>query len=82
MDRPTVPTKCTGLDALLAGWNAADFLPVAQIYLQENPLLREPLLPERIKPWLLGHWGTSPAPNLIHVQLNRLIRQRNCDVVV
>ena len=49
------------VDALVAYWEAANYLTVAQIYLQANPLLREPLRPEHIKPRLLGHWGTSPA---------------------
>ncbi|HEV7194437.1 MAG TPA: phosphoketolase family protein, partial [Pedococcus sp.] len=62
-------------------WNAANYLTVAQIYLQANPLLREPLAAEHIKPRLLGHWGTSPALNLIYAQLNRLIRQHDCDVL-
>lgn len=69
------------LAGLVTSWNAANYLTVAQIYLQANPLLREPLVPEHIKPRLLGHWGTSPALNLIYVQLNRLIRQRDCDVL-
>jgi xylulose-5-phosphate/fructose-6-phosphate phosphoketolase len=63
------------LDGLLAYWEAANYLTVAQIYLQDNPLLREPLRPEHIKPRLLGHWGTSPGLNLIYAQLNRLIRE-------
>jgi xylulose-5-phosphate/fructose-6-phosphate phosphoketolase len=69
------------LDALVPAWTAANYLTVAQIYLQANPLLREPLLAEHIKPRLLGHWGTSPALSLIYVQLNRLIQQRGCDVL-
>jgi xylulose-5-phosphate/fructose-6-phosphate phosphoketolase len=69
------------LDGLVTAWNAANYLTVAQIYLQANPLLREPLAAEHIKPRLLGHWGTSPALNLIYVQLNRLIQQRDCDVL-
>jgi xylulose-5-phosphate/fructose-6-phosphate phosphoketolase len=63
------------LEALLAYWDAANYLTVAQIYLRDNPLLREPLRPEHIKPRLLGHWGTSPGLNLVYVQLNRLIRR-------
>ncbi len=54
-------------------WQAANYLTVGQIYLQENPLLREPLRPEHIKPRLLGHWGTSPGLSLLYVHLNRLI---------
>ena len=62
------------LDGLLAYWDAANYLTVAQIYLRDNPLLREPLRAEHIKPRLLGHWGTSPGLNLVYAQLNRLIR--------
>ena len=69
------------VDALITSWTAANYLTVAQIYLQANPLLREPLCVEHIKPRLLGHWGTSPGLSLIYVQLNRLIQQRDCDVL-
>jgi xylulose-5-phosphate/fructose-6-phosphate phosphoketolase len=67
--------------ALVDYWNAANYLTVAQIYLQSNPLLREPLVAEHIKPRLLGHWGTSPALNLVYAQLNRLITRTGCDVL-
>jgi xylulose-5-phosphate/fructose-6-phosphate phosphoketolase len=77
----TSSTGAVELDALVTSWNAANYLTVAQIYLEANPLLREPLLAEHIKPRLLGHWGTSPALSLIYVQLNRLIQQRDCDVL-
>src|SRR6476620_11454090 len=63
------------LDLDLRWWAAANYLTVAQIYLQDNTLLREPLRPEHIKPRLLGHWGTSPGLNLVYAQLNRLIRR-------
>src|ERR1043165_8975091 len=62
-------------------WMAANYLTVGQIFLQENPLLREPLRPEHIKPRLLGHWGTSPGLSLLYVHLNRLIRRHDLDVV-
>ncbi|HEY8294300.1 MAG TPA: phosphoketolase family protein, partial [Micrococcaceae bacterium] len=62
-------------------WAAANYLTVAQIYLQENALLREPLTPAQIKPRLLGHWGTSPGLSLIYVHLNRLIRQTGAKVL-
>ena len=62
-------------------WRAANYLTIGQIYLQENPLLREPLRPEHIKQRLLGHWGTSPGMNFILTHLNRLITERNADVV-
>jgi xylulose-5-phosphate/fructose-6-phosphate phosphoketolase len=69
------------LDGLLAYWDAANYLTVAQIYLRDNPLLREPLRPEHIKPRLLGHWGTSPGLNLVYAQLNRLIRRTGQEVL-
>ncbi|MBP2414836.1 xylulose-5-phosphate/fructose-6-phosphate phosphoketolase [Arthrobacter stackebrandtii] len=62
-------------------WNAANYLTVAQIYLQENVLLHEPLRPGHIKPRLLGHWGTSPGLSLIYVHLNRLIRRTAAKVL-
>jgi xylulose-5-phosphate/fructose-6-phosphate phosphoketolase len=71
-------TEVFRLDAY---WRAANYLTVGQIYLQENPLLREPLRPEHIKPRLLGHWGTSPGLSLLYVHLNRAIRARDLDVV-
>lgn len=62
-------------------WNAANYLAVAQIYLQRNPLLKQQLKAEHIKPRLLGHWGTAPGLNLIYVHLNRLIRNTNAEVL-
>jgi len=62
-------------------WQAANYLTIGQIYLQTNPLLREPLRPEHVKPRLLGHWGTSPGLSLIYVHLNRLIVERHADVI-
>ena len=62
-------------------WHAANYLTVAQIYLLDNPLLREPLRREHIKPRLLGHWGTSPGLNLIYIHLNRLITEREANVI-
>jgi xylulose-5-phosphate/fructose-6-phosphate phosphoketolase len=62
-------------------WQAANYLTIGQIYLQENPLLREPLRPEHIKPRLLGHWGTSPGLSFIYVHLNRLIQDTNANVI-
>src|SRR6476646_8793685 len=68
------PLSAEMLDKMHRYWSAINYLTVGQIYLKENPLLREPLLPEQIKPRLLGHWGTSPGLSLIYVHLNRLIR--------
>ena len=62
-------------------WNAANYLTVGQIYLQDNPLLREPLRPEHIKPRLLGHWGTSPGLSFIYVHLNRLIQDHDVNTI-
>ncbi|MEI2267524.1 phosphoketolase family protein [Erwinia sp. CGal63] len=62
-------------------WRAANYLSVGQIYLMDNPLLREPLRPEHIKPRLLGHWGTTPGLNFIYAHLNRIIRQRDLDLL-
>jgi len=64
------------LSGLDAQWRAANYLSVGQIYLLANPLLREPLALEHIKPRLLGHWGTTPGLNLIYAHLNRAIRRR------
>jgi xylulose-5-phosphate/fructose-6-phosphate phosphoketolase len=69
------------LNLLDAWWRAANYLTVGQIYLQANPLLREPLRPEHIKPRLLGHWGTSPGLSLLYAHLNRLIRKRSLDAI-
>src|SRR5688572_4637151 len=60
-----------------AYWRAANYLSVGQIYLLDNPLLREPLAREHVKPRLLGHWGTTPGLNFIYAHLNRVIRERD-----
>ncbi|MGA3490444.1 phosphoketolase [Micromonosporaceae bacterium DT55] len=64
-----------------AYWRAANYLTVGQIYLLDNPLLKEPLKPEHIKPRLLGHWGTSPGLSLIYAHLNREIIQRDLNII-
>ncbi|HEY3683990.1 MAG TPA: phosphoketolase family protein [Streptosporangiaceae bacterium] len=64
-----------------AYWRAANYLSVGQIYLLDNPLLREPLAPEHIKPRLLGHWGTTPGLNFCYAHLNRAIRTRDLDMI-
>src|SRR5580765_7398069 len=64
-----------------AYWRAANYLSVGQIYLLDNPLLREPLKPEHVKPRLLGHFGTTPGLNLIWVHMNRAIRARDLDAI-
>jgi xylulose-5-phosphate/fructose-6-phosphate phosphoketolase len=68
-------------DALNTWWRAANYLSVGQIYLLANPLLREPLLPEHIKPRLLGHWGTTPGLNFVYVHMNRAIRARGLSTI-
>jgi len=62
-------------------WRAANYLSVGQIYLLDNPLLREPLTAAHVKPRLLGHWGTTPGLNFVYVHLNRLIRKENVDMI-
>src|SRR3954470_19988928 len=69
------------LSRIDAWWRAANYLSVGQIYLLANPLLREPLRPEHVKPRLLGHWGTTPGLNLLYAHLNRLIRRHDVDVL-
>jgi xylulose-5-phosphate/fructose-6-phosphate phosphoketolase len=64
-----------------AYWRAANYLSVGQIYLLENPLLREPLLPTHIKPRLIGHFGTTPGLNLVYAHLNRCVRERDLDAI-
>ena len=69
------------LRLLDAYWRAANYLSVGQIYLRDNPLLREPLRIEHVKPRLLGHWGTTPGLNFIYAHLNRIIRERDLDAI-
>jgi xylulose-5-phosphate/fructose-6-phosphate phosphoketolase len=75
------PLSRDQLDALHAYWRAANYLSVGQIYLYDNPLLREPLSLAHIKPRLLGHWGTTPGLNFIYVHLNRLIAQYDLNMI-
>jgi len=81
---PRVEKGPLGLEELRrmdAYWRASNYLSVGQIYLLDNPLLREPLRAEHVKPRLLGHWGTSPGLNFIYVHLNRIIRARDVDMI-
>src|SRR3989440_12782377 len=64
-----------------AYWRASNYLSVGQIYLLANPLLKQPLKREHVKPRLLGHWGTTPGLNFIYVHLNRLIRERDLNMI-
>ena len=64
-----------------AYWRASNYLSVGQIYLYANPLLKEPLSEEHIKPRLLGHWGTTPGLNFIYAHLNRVIKERDLSMI-
>ena len=64
-----------------AYWRASNYLSVGQIYLLNNPLLKEPLKREHIKPRLLGHWGTTPGLNFVYIHLNRIIKDRDIDMI-
>ena len=64
-----------------AYWRAANYLSVGQIYLYDNPLLREPLKLEHVKPRLLGHWGTTPGQNFVYVHLNRIIKGYDLNMI-
>src|SRR5450759_2757519 len=71
----------TELQKLDAYWRAANYLSVGQIYLCDNPLLKEPLAPEHIKRMLLGHWGTTPGQNFIYTHLNRIINKYDLNLI-
>ena len=78
MSNPLSPKE---LDLINAYWRAANYLSIGQIYLFKNPLLKEPLHEEHIKPRLLGHWGTTPGLNFIYAHLNRIIKQHNLSMM-
>jgi xylulose-5-phosphate/fructose-6-phosphate phosphoketolase len=75
------PLSDEQLTAMHAWWRAANYLAVGMIYLRDNPLLREPLRPEHVKPRLLGHWGSSPGLSFIYAHLNRVIVQHDLDMI-
>lgn len=79
--RQNAPLTAEELRKMQAYWQAANYLSVGQIYLLDNPLLREPLKLEHIKPRLLGHWGTTPGLNLIYVHFNRLIKRHDLNAI-
>jgi xylulose-5-phosphate/fructose-6-phosphate phosphoketolase len=81
MPDQALPLTTDELEGLHAYWRAANYLSVGQIYLLANPLLREPLRTEHVKPRLLGHWGTTPGLNLLYAHLNRVIRARDLDAI-
>ena len=80
-DQAAAPLTTDELRRMHAWWRAANYLSVGQIFLMDNPLLREPLKPEHIKPRLLGHWGTTPGLNFIYVHLNRVITARDLNMI-
>src|SRR5579862_9817412 len=75
---PLSADELRGLDGY---WRASNYLSVGQIYLMDNPLLRQPLKREHVKPRLLGHWGTTPGLNFMYVHLNRVIRRDDLDMI-
>src|SRR5271170_2487807 len=75
------PLSADDLRRMDAYWRAANYLSVGQIYLLENPLLREPLKLTHVKPRLLGHWGTTPGQNFIYIHLNRVIKEHDLDMI-
>jgi xylulose-5-phosphate/fructose-6-phosphate phosphoketolase len=78
VEKPLSPEVLAKIDAY---WRACKYLAAGMLYLQENPLLREPLQAEHIKPRLLGHWGTSPALSFMYTHLNRLIIKEDLDAI-
>src|SRR5512133_3741958 len=76
--RPLSPDELARIDAW---WRAANYLSVGQIYLLDNPLLREPLRLDHVKPRLLGHWGTTPGLNFVYVHMNRVIVREDLDAI-
>jgi xylulose-5-phosphate/fructose-6-phosphate phosphoketolase len=75
------PLSEVEIDRIDAYWRAANYLSVGQIYLLDNPLLKEPLSAEHVKPRLLGHWGTTPGLNFIYAHMNRVIKARDLDAI-
>src|SRR5438874_3488312 len=78
MQDPLSPQELSRMNGY---WRAANYLSVGQIYLRDNPLLREPLKLEHVKPRLLGHWGTTPGLNFIYVHMNRLIKAHDLNAI-
>ncbi len=81
MSRNPVPLSARELSSIDAWWRAANYLSVGQIYLLDNPLLKEPLGLEHIKPRLLGHWGTTPGLNFIYAHMNRVICRDDLNMI-
>jgi xylulose-5-phosphate/fructose-6-phosphate phosphoketolase len=78
MNKPLSPALLAKMHAY---WRAANYLSVGQIYLYDNPLLKEPLKIEHVKPRLLGHWGTTPGLNFLYVHLNRVIKKYDLNTI-
>jgi xylulose-5-phosphate/fructose-6-phosphate phosphoketolase len=76
-NRPLTPELLRRMNAY---WRAANYLSVGQIYLYDNPLLKEPLKLSHVKPLVVGHWGTTPGQNFIYVHLNRVIKKYDLDM--
>ncbi|MGH2571103.1 MAG: phosphoketolase, partial [bacterium] len=81
MNAPSPPLATERVLQIYAYWRAANYLSVGQIYLYDNPLLKQPLTKEHIKPRLLGHWGTTPGLNFVYAHLNRVIRARDLSML-
>ena len=77
-EAPLTPDLLRKMDAY---WRSANYLSIGQIYLYDNPLLREPLKLEHVKPRLLGHWGTTPGQNFVYVHLNRVIKEYGVNMI-
>src|SRR5262245_9063644 len=75
------PLSAEELRRVDAYWRASNYLSVGQIYLFDNPLLKQPLKREHVKPRLLGHWGTTPGLNFIYVHLNRVIKAHDLNMI-
>src|SRR5215472_14506871 len=75
------PLSPEELRLIHAYWRAANYLSVGQIYLMDNPLLKEPLQLKHVKPRLLGHWGTTPGQNFLYVHLNRVIKEYDLNMI-
>ena len=80
MNKTGKPLSPDLLRKMNAYWRAANYLSVGQIYLYDNPLLREPLKLSHVKPSVIGHWGTTPGQNFIYVHLNRVIKKYDLDM--
>ena len=78
---PGAPLNDTEVRQIHAFWRACNYLALGMIYLQDNPLLREPLKPEHIKNRMLGHWGASPALSFVYTHLNRVIKSQDLDMI-